>query len=79
MKERAGAVEPGLYAAVPGVADDGMADGGEVDADLVCASGLELASQQGDGNGFAVTVFDAVAGPGGAACGSDGHLRGFAS
>ena len=48
VQERAGHVEQVADAAVGAVADDRVADRGEVDADLVGAPGLQPAAQRGD-------------------------------
>ena len=41
-----------LFVAVDGVAQDGVADVGHVDADLVGAARLQLASDVGEGSGL---------------------------
>jgi len=60
-----------LFGAVDRVAQDGVADVGHVDADLVGAAGLQAAAQVGD---TGVTGDDLPVGDGTAAGGDHGHL-----
>ena len=60
---------------VPIVPDDGVADGGEVDADLVRAAGLERAVEERQRDRVAELAHDLVPGAGGAARDGDRHLR----
>ena len=44
----------GLFLAVDWIVDDGVADMAQVDADLVCAAGVEVTVEQSDGAGIEV-------------------------
>ena len=74
---RNGRVSPSVGAAIAvhRVADQRVADGGEVDADLVGPAGLQRARQPGQIGGDVVALDQPVLGAGRAAVGDDRHLQ----
>ncbi len=66
------------HAAVVPITDDGMADRGQVDTDLVGPAGLQLAAQQGEVRWSVVAGPDLVARAGRSSSGHHGLARGLA-
>ena len=78
MEDHAGDLEAVAGAPVVAVADDGVAEAGQVDPDLVRAARLQLAVEERADDGLPVAVADLVAGAGLLAAGHDRHAGGVA-